>query len=322
MKEPSHAADQPLSAYMDHWLRAHVEVNLRPTTADSYRRLSRLHILPHLGELPLTELTPQRLQAWVADLSLPQSTGGRRLSPRTVTYAMAILRAALADAVRLGLLERNPFTRVRAPRPGPRVVASFTLEQVRRLDAADRDQRLGALFTFLWQSGLRVGEALALRWEDLDLEGASLRVRRNAAEVSGRLIVGPPKTVAGMREIALAPQTVSLLLRHLTTLKQEGLISSGLVFPSRAGTMLSRRNVTRAWAGARQRAGLPPYGLHALRHTNASLQLQAGVGIREIAAHLGHESPALTAKVYAHVLEDTKRQAARRLGELLDPVNP
>lgn len=319
---PTEPTAASLAQYMEGWLRSHVAVDLRPTTADSYRRLTRLYILPHLGELPLADLTPHRLQAWVADLVLTLSNGGRPLSARTVTYVMAILRSALSDAVRLDLLERNPFDRVRAPRGKPRLVESFTLEQVRRLDTVGADHRLGSLFTFLWQTGLRIGEALALQWADVDLDCASLRVRRSVAEVSGRLILGPPKTAAGMREIALAPQTVALLRCHRERLRSDGRIHADLVFPSRAATTLSRRNVTRAWAALRRRAGLPEYGLHALRHTNASLQLQAGVGLREIAAHLGHESPALTARIYAHVLEDTKRQAARRLGNLLEGAAP
>lgn len=308
---------QSLSDYMDIWLRSHVATDLRPTTADSYRRLTHLHILPHLGNLDLGDLTPQRLQTWLGDLSLTPSRAGRPLSTRTVSYAMAILRAALNDAVRLGILERNPFDRVRSPRARPRLVESFTLEQMRTLDTVAAHHRLGPLVTFLWQTGLRIGEALALRWDDVDLTSSSLRVRRTVAEVSGKLFLGPPKTAAGMREIALAPQTTDLLRRHRANLEADGLLVGGLVFPSRAGTMLSRRNVTRAWAAIREQAGLPGLGLHALRHTNASLQLQAGVGLREIAAHLGHESPALTARIYAHVLEDTKRQAARRLGNLL-----
>lgn len=230
---------------------------------------------------------------------------------------MAILRASLNDAVRLGILDRNPFDRVRAPRPRPRIVASLSLDEVKHLDAVSSGQRLGALFTFLWHTGLRIGEALALRWEDVDLERGSLRVRRSVAEVSGKLVMGMPKTRAGIREIALAPQTISLLKRHRSALSSDGLGSSELVFPSSTGTMLSRRNVTRAWAIVRRKARLPDVGLHALRHTNASLQLQAGVGIPEIASHLGHESPALTARIYAHVLEDTKRHAATKFSNLI-----
>ncbi len=318
--EPVYGSRDTLASYLEVWLSTHVAMNLRPTTADTYARLVRLHIIPHLGDVRLSDLTPSRLQVWLAQLSSAGSPTGRILSPRTVTYAMAVLRAALNDAVRLGVLERNPFQRVRAPRPRPRIVESFSLEQVRRLESVEH--RLSPLFNFLWQTGLRIGEALALRWDDVDLDRSSLRIRRSAAEVSGKMIVGPPKTIAGMREIALTPQTSALLRTQLASLISDGLANSSLVFPSRTGTMLSRRNVTRAWAGTRKKAALPPLGLHALRHTNASLQLQAGVGIREIAAHLGHESPALTARVYAHVLEDTKRQAARRLGDLLAGLPP
>lgn len=302
------SAQTGLAAYMEEWLQARAP-ELRPATLDTYRRLTRVHILPHLGALRLGELTPQRLQAWLAQLGQTEARSGGKLSARTITYAMAVLRAALQDAVRLGVLDQTPFKRVRAPRPSPRLVESFTLADVRRLDEVAVGRRLGPLFSFLWQSGLRIGEALALRWSDVDLEGQSLRVSRSVAEVSGRLVLGTPKTAAGLREIALTAQTVDLLRRQRERLVEEGLDPRGLVFPSRRGTMLSRRNVTRTWAGVRKAAGLPTYGLHALRHTNASLQLQAGVGMREIAAHLGHESPALTARVYAHVLPDTRRQA-------------
>lgn len=102
--KPSDASSETLTTYLNLWLRSHVTIDLRPTTADSYGRLTRLHILPHLGHLSLNDLTPPVLQSWVAELSLTQSASGRRLSARTVTYAMAILRAALADAVRLDLL--------------------------------------------------------------------------------------------------------------------------------------------------------------------------------------------------------------------------
>jgi len=307
----------PLSDYLHDWLLGR-SAELRPTTLDTYRRMIRLHIVPSLGGLALQDLTPQRLQTWVGELAQTPARGGGSLSPRTVTYAMAVLRTALNDALRLGLLEQNPFTRVRGPRGGRHLAASYTLEEVRRLDAAAADVRLGALFSFLWQTGLRIGEAIALRWQDVDLEHSSLQVLRNAVEVGGRMVLGQPKTAAGLRQIALMPQTVALLRSQRARLCAERLGSVPLVFPSRAGTLLSRRNAARAWTALCEEAGLPHHGLHALRHTNASLQLQAGVGIREIAAHLGHESPALTARVYAHVLEDTRREAARRLGSLLE----
>ena len=300
---------------MQWWLSAVVQPGLRPATADTYARLTRLYVLPKLGAVPLGELTSQRLRRWSADLAATPSRQGAALSPRTVAYVQAVLRSALSEAVRLDLLAANPMAGVRPPRPHAVPVHTFTLEEMHRLDAVGAFHRLGPLFSFLWQSGLRIGEALALRWADVDLTDGTLTVCRNLVEVSGRLIEGSPKSRAGFRQIVLPAQTVDLLQKVKAAAPLQG--AGSLVFPNRLGGHLSRRNVTRTWARVRARAGLPSYGLHALRHTNASLQLLAGVGIAEIAAHLGHENPTVTARTYAHVLYPTKRRAASTFDRLL-----
>jgi integrase len=312
-----------LDEYLAHWTRTYVRVQLRASTADNYERLLRLHVLPELGQVPLADLTPPILQAWVATLAEKPSRGGKPLSSRTITYVRAILHAALEEAFMTGAIPANPLDRVRPPRQQPKLVESFTLKQVRRLDEAAEHHRLRVLFAFLWQTGLRIGEALALRWEDVDLSRATLVVCRNLVEIRGRMVEQAPKTAAGRREIALPQRTVEMLRQHRENQDAERALrgdrwnQEGLVFPSEAGTALFRRNVQRAYHLLRERAGLPPYGIHALRHTAASLWLQAGVGIREIAATLGHESPGFTAKVYAHVLEQTKRQAAEKFDAML-----
>ena len=297
------------------WLVAVVRPGLRPATADTYQRLTRLYVLPKLGEVLLPELTSQRLRRWSTELTVTPSRDGGVLSPRTVAYVQAVLRSALAEAVRLDLLTANPMAGVRPPRPRAIPVRTFTLEEMHRLDAVRECHRLGSLFSFLWQSGLRIGEALALRWGDVDLTEGTLTVCRNLVEVSGRLIEGSPKSRAGFRQIVLPAQTVELLQEVKATAPRQD--PGALVFPNRLGGPLSRRNVTRTWAEVRAAVGLPSYGLHALRHTNASLQLLAGVGIAEIAAHLGHENPTVTARTYAHVLYPTKRRAASTFDRLL-----
>lgn len=315
---------QILAEYLDEWLRDHVRVNLRATTIANYEHQVRFHILPSLGHLKLADITAPTLKAWVAGLATPKAYGGSGLSPRSVAIARTVLREALAEAVRIGMIPANPLDRVRPPRQQPKRVDSFTVEQIRALTRTAGKHRLANLFTVLWQTGLRIGEALALRWADLDLDGASLTIHRNLVEVHGHMLLQRPKTIAGEREISLTSQTVAVFRHQQEAQAVERMVHGagwnpdGLVFPSEAGTPLMRRNVSRAWAIVRDKAGLPPYGLHALRHTSASLQLLAGVGLREIAANLGHESPAFTARIYAHVLEQTKRQATERLERLLD----
>ena len=315
---------QVLAEYLDEWLRDHVRVNLRATTVANYEHQVRYHIVPALGHLKLSEITTQALKAWVGGLATPKADGGSGLSPRSTAIARTVLREALEEAVRVGQIPNNPLDRVRPPRQQPKRVDSFTVQQIRALSRVTEQHRLANLFTVLWQTGLRIGEALALRWEDLDLDNASLTVHRNLVEVHGHMLLQRPKTIAGEREIALTAQTVAVFRRQQEAqavermIHGEGWNPDGLVFPSEAGTPLMRRNVSRAWAILRDRAGLPRYGLHALRHTAASLQLMAGIGLREISATLGHESPAFTARIYAHVLEQTKRQATERLERLLD----
>jgi len=295
---------QTVKEYLDYWLRTHVQVNLRPSTLRSYKQLIELHVLPTLGEEKLADLTPHQLQAWVADLALKESgqPQGGTLSPRTVAYIRSILHAALAEAVRLNVLPVNPLDRVRPPKQKPKRVQSFTLQQVRTLEPVLEGHRIGSLFTFLWQTGLRIGEAMALTWHDVDLQAGTLTVERNLVEVGGDLIEGVPKTAAGTREIALAPQTVELLRAHKERQDVERLLvddktwnPEGYVWCSVDGEPITRSYADHVWRRLRDKAGLPKYGLHALRHTAASLQLQAGVGIPEIAASLGHESPAFTA---------------------------
>ncbi len=313
---------QTLTEYMGSWLRTHVDTNLRPSTADSYHQIVDLHIVPGLGGTPLADLTAHQIQTWLTNLLLPQASG-RTLSPRRVAYIRQVLHAALADAVRLGLLPANPVDRVRPPKQNPKQVQSFTREQAQAIDEAGADGALGVLFSFLWRTGLRIGEAMGLRWSDINLEDGSLSVHRTVARIGGRVIEGPPKTKAGRRDIALPPQVVEMLRLHKEAQELERQAQDpdwnplGLVFPSVTGTWLAYGTVRWDWMKLLRRAGLPAYGLHALRHTCASLMLQAGVGIAEIAAHLG-DDPAIVSRVYAHILEQTKRQAADRFAQFLD----
>ncbi|MHB1505331.1 MAG: tyrosine-type recombinase/integrase [Sulfobacillus sp.] len=317
---------QTVAEYMDHWLRTHVDTSLRPSTAKSYRDITRCHVLPHLGQVPLTDLTTQQLQAWLAGLAQPKAKG-RVLSPRRVAYIRAVLHSALAEAVRSEIMSVDPLDRTRPPKQAPKRVESFTFEQALAIDEAGRDLPLGILFSFLWRSALRIGEAIGLRWSDLDLEAGTLSVQRAVTEVGGRPVEGPPKTALGLRTISLVPQTVEMLRHHQQAQEVERQVNGpdwnplGLVFPSVAGTHLLYHNVRRAWMNLLTAADLPSYGMHALRHTCASLMLQAGVGLAEIAAHLG-DDPAVVGRVYAHVLEQTKRQAADRFARFLEDASP
>lgn len=314
--------------YMPEWLEEYgTRRGLQPKTYASYLQQVRLYIEPRLGAVPLRDLTPDRIARWMAEVA----SGESPLSPRSVAYARAVLRMALKDAVRRGLIPTNPVEQTEPPPQNPKQVHAFTLEEVRRLDAQAATHRLGPMLSLAWQTGLRQGELLALRWEDVDLDAGIIRVRQARSEVPASLSrsgehevhIKPPKSRKSVREWPLPPGAVRALRQRLADREEErrtfaGWQDTGLVFTTRNGKALSARNVTDDYYALRDAAGLPRYGFHSLRHTAATLALQADVGIAQISSMLGHASVAITGDTYAHVIGPTKRAAADRFAAFLE----
>lgn len=311
-----------LSECTDKWYKNHVLSDLKAKTQRSYEQNLRLYIVPHLGHLPLSELTPQILSDWTSMLARPKSDGGHGLGPRSVELAMTTLNQVLNEQYRLGVVTENPLDRVQRPKQKPRVVVPYELDDLRKIEEATEGSRLRYFFRFLWHTGLRISEAIPLIWEDVDLDRQTMRVSRNLEDVKGKRIIDVPKSRAGLREIALASQTVELLRQQRALIDGEkhprGWTDTDLVFPSLVGTPLYQSNVDKAWDAIKAKAGVADYGLHSLRHTSASLLVLAEVGMREISANLGHSNPGFTARTYAHLLQETRRLTARKLEGLLE----
>lgn len=317
-------AKETLASYLAIWLRDYVEPHLKPTTLESYRTLVNVHIIPALGAVALADLTAAQVQAWQADMLRKTTPTGTLISPRRVAYARAVLRSALHEAVRLGMIQQNPVDRVRPPRQSPKEVKAFDLPQVRTLMEAARGHRLETMLSVAWQTGLRLGELLALTWADVDFEGRILHVRRNLVDVDGKLVTQEPKTARGRRTLPLSAALVSEIRAHRKRQTEERLRAgeawqdNGLVFCKQSGKPLPPRDAQEVYYRLRDKAEVPTYGFHALRHTYATLALQFGIGLPEIAANLGHVSPAFTAKTYAHVLPEMQRTAADRFAASLE----
>jgi integrase len=326
--QPQRASRVTVAAWMDAWLDERRARNLAPSTIRQYEDIVRLYIVgpeeaPILGPLPLAQITEARLRQWLRDLLESPRTGrngSRRLSPTTVRLAYTIFRSALELAVPEHLL-RNPFARVPRPKADDFRPAWLEPPQVAALLAAAKDQRLEALWILALATGMRVGEILALRWDDVDLERAEVRVRRS-------------KTPAGRRVIAIGMPgeggpIVDALRAHRRRQLEERLragprwIESGHVFTTRYGRPLDRNTLRqRDWARLLAAAGLPALRIHDLRHTAGTLALAQGLPIKAVQELLGHRSEAFMLRRYAHALSGDRERVGRMMSELVANLSP
>jgi integrase len=303
--------------FLQRWLEDVVKGKKEPKTYASYAQLVRLHLAPELGRIALAKLSPQEVQEFI---NRKQAAG---LSPRTIQYLHAILRAALNRALKWGLVSRNVATLVEVPSVRRKPTQFLEPEQARRLLDDIRGDRLEALYTVALAIGLREGEALGLRWQDVNLETGTITVQVGLQRVEGKLQLKNLKTEHSRRSISL-PQFANAALRsHRARQLEERLQAGelweehGLVFTTALGKPLDSRNVVRRFKRALQQAGLPDQRFYDLRHTCASLLLVQGVHPRVVMEILGHSQISLTMNTYSHVAPQLQGEAAERMHRLL-----
>ena len=325
-------ARQTLGDYLTAtWLPA-ISATVRPSTLDSYTRNIRIHVSPKAAaSVALQQVAAPMLNALYADLL----AGGTRraLSPRTVAYVHTILHRAFRDAVRWNLIVRNPADLADPPRarPGQRAPArTWTGEQIATFLAATSSSRYCPLWRLIATTGLRRGEALGLRWDDIDLGKARVSVNRTLIQVSDYsahdtgVAWGTPKTARGRRAISLDPETVAVLRTHRARQREERLAAGadyadhGLVFASRLGEPLHPKVVSNQFRKAVARHEMPYLSVHGLRHSWATLALQAGIHPKIVQERLGHSTIAITLDIYSHVNPAMDADAANTVAALMN----
>lgn len=308
---------QTLVQFLYRWLHEDAKPRVRPKTYTSYEQLIRVHLAPDLGRIPVGKLSPQQVQAF---LNRKLAAG---LAPRTVQYLHALLRSALNRAVKWGLVPRNVATLTDPPRVPRTEIEPFSPEQALRLLEAIRGDRLEALYTVALAIGLRQGEALGLRWQDVNLDAGTLSVCVALQRVDGTLQLVELKTERSRRSLVLPEVAITALRLHYARQLEERLVTAdawqdhGLVFATMQGKPLIARNVFRSYQRLLTRAGLPHKRFYDLRHTCATLLLAQGVDPRTIMETLGHSQISLTMNTYAHVLPALQRDAACRMNAAL-----
>ena len=282
----------------------------------------------------MTHLTAHHLSTLYTRLQQPKAAGGAGLSSSTAHHVHTLLHQALDDAMKLDLTPIDVADRVNAPKLRRKVVDPYTREEVNRLLAVARGDRLEALYLLAVTTGMRLGELLALTWRQVDLtaaDGASVQIVATIQHgTAGRWTLGEPKTHASRRCITVTPQATRSLLRHQTRQRAERaalLAAQGarewqetdLVFTNIIGGLLDEGNVAKqSYRPLLQRAGLPYRNFHTLRHTCATLLLADGVPLHKVAALLGHANISITADLYGHLAKsDYQRDTSASMGRLI-----
>lgn len=312
-------ATMTIRDYTARWIATTLAASDRKaTTKATYGILAGKHIAGGAaGGISLARLRPSDVEALV----LAMRDAGK--SSSTIRQTYTVLRAVLDAAVRDGLLARNPAAAVKRPTVERIEARYLSPADVGRLLAAAGSSRYRPLLGVLAGTGLRRGEALALRWEDVDLDQATVRIRGTLARIGGALIVTEPKTERSRRTLPIPPAVVATLrtvrLRQREDRLRAGTVwhETGFVFTTETGQPADPRNALRALTAAATAIGLHDVGLHTLRHSAASAMLDAGVPLKTVSELLGHSSVAITGDVYGHVSDDAARTAVDRLSAAL-----
>jgi integrase len=305
--------------YLNRWLSDSVKGTVRVSTYERHEAIIRLHIKPSIGRVGLKKLTP----AHVRSLYSEKLDAG--LAPATVLKVHSTLHKALFQAVSDGIVPRNPAD-VKAPRPAPEEMHPLSEVEAQALlqTARESGDRFEALYMLAITTGLRRGELLGLRWNDVNLERGTLRVGRALVREGGRYTVGETKSRRGRRQINLTARTVNALKIHRKKqledkMRLAGLYRDhGLIFATGVGTPMNPENlVKRSYKPLLKKAGLPEIRFHDLRHTCATLLLGRGVHPKFVQELLGHATIAMTLDTYSHYLPSMGDQTAEAMENAL-----
>ena len=308
---------QSLAGYLTQWLEA-VKPTLRPESYRRYGDMVRIHIVPEIGMISLTKLTPMQVQAAYTRCL---EAG---LSATSVQLMHGVLHKALDRALRWGLVSRNVTDLVDAPRRSTVEVQALTVDEAGRLLRAASGDRLEALYVVAVTCGLRLGELQALRWRDVDLAGRRVRITATLqGTVGGVPNFAEPKSAKSRREVQLPGIAVKALQKHRLAQLEERLRARNewsdhdLVYSNERGRPLDGNNFRqRSFARLLERAGLPKMKFHTLRHTAATILMSQGVPIKVASEMLGHADVSITLRTYSHVLPGMQQQATEAMDRL------
>ncbi len=316
---------ETVAQFMRKWLGS-IRATVRPSTWDAYRMLTDVHIIPALGPVALQRLVAAQLNGLYADLlEKGRRNGNGGLSPRTVFYVHATIRKALSEAVRWQLVPRNVADVATPPRQRQREEPrTWSASELRAFLSHVEEDRLYTAYLLSATTGLRRGELLGLRWRDLDLPASRLSVIQTLVTVNYAVTISSPKTARGRRSVALDPATVAALRAYRARVLGERLAlglgapkDDDLVFTEVDGSPLHPGQFSDRFDRLVKAAGVPRIRFHDLRHTHATLSLQAGIHPKVVSERLGHSTVSITLDTYSHAVPALEEAAAAKVAALV-----
>lgn len=318
-------AQTTFGEWLDKWLAGYKKGQLKPSTYESYEILINVHIKPALGKIPMAKLQAHILQSFYNEkLAAGRADGKGGLSTRMVRYLHAIIRQALQQAVKEGLLPRNVADATSPPTVKNKQMRPLTEDELLTFFETARKDRLFPAYVLAATTGLRRGELLGLCWDCVDLENGVITVKRQLLALKdGLTLEETTKSKSGRRSITLTDDAIRELKAWRKRQLQEKLLmgeayqDNGLAFCKEDGTPLDPREFTKRFQRQLAKAGLPKVRLHDLRHTHASLLLARGVHPKVVQERLGHSSITMTLDLYSHLTPGLQEAAAATLNGLL-----
>lgn len=309
--------EQTLKQYLEHWLEEVHKPTIRVSTYVNYRRFLDNHILSELGHIHVNKLTPQKVQAFYAK-KLKEG-----LAPGSVRNIHMVLHKALENAVRWRLVGRNVCDDVSPPGQVKHEIQPLSKEQAQKLLLAAQGHKLEGLITLALATGMRRGELLGLRWQDINFEDRSLQIRRTMARLGKEgVIASQPKTRKSQRKLVLPQYVVEVLKQHhIRQLEMRIRVGTaweenGLVFPNGFGRFLDQGQLHVMFQHFLKDAGLPPMRFHDLRHSAATFLLSMGIHPKVVQEILGHSNISMTMDTYSHVLPSLQVDAMDKMNDL------
>lgn len=307
------------------WLenkKPHVTYN----TYRNYKLMIEKHIIPFIGNKTLSKLTTQDIQELINEKMNDLNPQGKPLSSRTIKYIYSTINTVLKKAAAERIISFNPAETVEIPKQKKREIKPLTFEEVKKFLNSNKDDPYYAGFLLAIYSGVRLGELLGLRWEDIDFSSPKISVRQQVALEENGERIRPPKTEESIRDIPIPDMVAEELRRHKTEQARHKM-SLGpnyqdydLVFATYLGTPYSPTNYSKYFKRAQKRAGLEGFRFHDLRHTFATLSLQAGIPAKTIQKWLGHTSVVVTLDTYSHLVPEMQVEAMKKVNNLANRI--